>query len=443
MDPRLKQRIHSRGLLAPTDISRMGLLAELQPPDDAQTPDANPVTTPSSPRDAARKPLSPPDKAPPAQAAEDVKPPSDKEKLRAFLMQRVTGAPDAAAPVSPEEQSAKLRGAYAPSINKVEAGMWARLGKPAPSQLPTNTAAPYQTDREKLNDYLRAQMATKTGVAQQLYGDMTAEDTAAATQAQAKARQEAADKEKAAELERQKARDDETARHNKETEDLQRQGLEAKAKKGAPGAPPAPDEVQFGSDVYKYDGPPVSKELKLEGAKKVREKSAQWGQVVTGLDALETALARFVANPTPENKGLLYGPALTAAGSTNAAIGQGAMSQEEKAAQFQALGISLDAGGVEAAIKRAFGDPDAAKEVLSRVRQMKALAKSSVDSAARAYHYSAAAPQAPAAPSAVAKGPPQPSSFTTLVDKDGVEFDVDSSKTAAILKARPDLKVKQ
>lgn len=423
MNPQLRERLKKKGLLAPADISRAGLLPEMAQAQSSQpSPDEWDAYAPTSAApmvEAQRAPLSPADTSPPVQSAADAKPPSDKEKLRSFLLQRVTGAPDAPAPESDAERSAKFGDAVAPGLNRISAGMWARLGDRAPSQLPTNTAAPYQADREKLNDYLRAQMATKTGVAQQLYGDMTAEETAAATQAQAKARQDATEKDKADELARQNARDEETKRHNKATEgtagqnaDTAKALADAKAKKAAgSGVPAQADEVQFGSDTYKYDGPPVSKELKLEGAKKVREKSAQWGQVVTGLDALETALARFVADPSPENKGLLYGPALTAAGSTNAAIGQGAMSQEEKAAQFQALGITLDAGGVEAAIKRAFGDKTAAAEVLSRVRQMKGLAKSSVDSAARAYHYSSSHP----ATAATSANPPAKASSRAMV----------------------------
>jgi len=447
MNPRLRERLKTKGMLAPADISRAGLLPEMA--QDVATPsepaewDAYAPTSAPPMVEAQRAPLSPPDTAPAAQSAADSKPPTDKERLRAFLLQRVTGVADAPAPESDAERSAKFSDAVAPGLNRISAGMWARLGERAPSQLPTNTAAPYQADREKMNDYLRAQMATKTGVAQQLYGDMTAEDTAAATQAQAKVRQDATEKDKADELARQKerdaqqkVRDEEMARHNRATEgtagqnaDTAKALADAKAKKGTGGAPAQPDEVQFGSDVYKYDGPPVSKELKLEGAKKVREKSAQWGQVVTGLESLETALARFVADPSPENKGLLYGPALTAAGSTNAAIGQGAMSQEEKAAQFQALGITLDAGGVEAAIKRAFGDKTAAAEVLSRVRQMKGLAKASVDSAARAYHYSSSAAKAPGAAPA--------SGMVTVIDAEtGQPLQVTSAEAKTLIDAK-------
>ena len=161
-----------------------------------------------------------------------------------------------------------------------------------------------------------------------------------------------------------------------------------------------PDEVAFGDTVFQFQGDPnTDKQLKLFGSEKMREKAAQWNTVVTGLNQLESALTRFAQHPTPENKALLTGPALSAAGATNAAIGQGAMSKDEKDAQFQALGVGAgDVSGLNNLVESAFGSPQAAQDMVKRVRQMKALAASSVAAHGQSYGYApkAGAAQAPA-----------------------------------------------
>lgn len=154
--------------------------------------------------------------------------------------------------------------------------------------------------------------------------------------------------------------------------------------------PAAPDEVPFGDDVFVYGGAAdVPKDVRLVGAKAVREKASQWNTALAGMDSLEEALTEFVNNPSLANKSKLYAPALSAAGAVNAAIGQGAMSEAEKQAQFQALGInSADPASLSAWVERAFGDDAKARnEMLTRVRGAKSLAKRSVANAAQPYGY--------------------------------------------------------
>lgn len=172
--------------------------------------------------------------------------------------------------------------------------------------------------------------------------------------------------------------------------------------KGA-AAPTAPDEVPFGDDTFVYSGSAdTPKDVRLVGAKAVREKASQWNTALAGMDSLEEALTEFVKNPTLQNKARLYAPALSAAGAVNSAIGQGAMSEAEKQAQFQALGInSTDPASLSAWVERAFGDDAKAREeMLSRVKGAKALAKRSVANAAQPYGYkprgATAAPAGPA-----------------------------------------------
>lgn len=235
-------------------------------------------------------------------------------------------------------------------------------------------------------------------------------------------------------------------------EDIKRRALDLKEKFGnkpkamkAPkptAAPESPDEVPFGNEVFVYGGSATGdKEVRRMGAKQVRESAAKWSTTIAGLDALESALSRFVADPTPRNKALLEGPALTAAGATNAAIGQGAMSDAEKQAQFSALGIRFgDVAGFQSLVERALGDPSVADDVLARVRQMKALARASVEAQARPYGY---VPRGAAATrSAAPAASPAADGDVTLVDDDGNEYDVPAAKVESILKAKPNLRRK-
>jgi len=159
---------------------------------------------------------------------------------------------------------------------------------------------------------------------------------------------------------------------------------------------PAPDRVPVADMTLSFQGDPSTpKEVRLVGAKAVREKAAQWGTALAGLGALKSALTEFVRSPTPANRAKLYGPALSAAGATNAGIGQGAMSGDEKAAQYQALGVNVgDLPGIQAMVERAFGDPaGAARDMVARVTAMEDLAKKTVIAAGQPYGYLPDAPR--------------------------------------------------
>jgi len=157
----------------------------------------------------------------------------------------------------------------------------------------------------------------------------------------------------------------------------------------APAPVALPDEVRTESAVLRFVGDPnTSKEMKLLNGRIVRESAAKWNTTVASLSKLEDMMTEFVKNPTPQNRAKLYGPALSAAGATNAAIGQGAMSDAEKQAQFQALGVNMgDAAGLQSLMERAFGDPAAAGDMVQRIRNMKDLARKSVAAQAQPYGY--------------------------------------------------------
>lgn len=158
------------------------------------------------------------------------------------------------------------------------------------------------------------------------------------------------------------------------------------------------DEIRFGKETLRATfAPNMPKELKLHVAKQARESAGKWDTVVAAQDQLEEALSRFAASPTLANAKLLKGPALAAAAATNAGLGQGAMSDAEKRAQFEALGINMnEPDQLINAIESAFGSKEAAEAMLGRVRQMKRLARSTVEAQTRGAGYSFSADTAKA-----------------------------------------------
>lgn len=150
------------------------------------------------------------------------------------------------------------------------------------------------------------------------------------------------------------------------------------------------DEIKFGKETLRATFPAnMPKELKLHVAKQARESAGKWDTVVAAQDQLEEALSRFAASPSLANKQLLKGPALAAAAATNAGLGQGAMSDAEKRAQYEALGINMgEPDQLINAIESAFGSKEAAEAMLGRVRQMKRLARSTVEAQTRGAGYS-------------------------------------------------------
>lgn len=182
-----------------------------------------------------------------------------------------------------------------------------------------------------------------------------------------------------ARLELEKARAEETARHNKAMEE---------AKKKAPKAPVAPDEVRFEDMTFKYVGKAdAPKDVRIAGAKKVRETAAAWAAATSAMNDLEAAMREFQRDPSINRRSMLYAPALVAAGAVNSAIGQGAMSDAEKQAQFQALGINLaDPASVQALLER---DPEG---FVKRVLGAKKIARGAITAQARVYGYDPTAP---------------------------------------------------
>lgn len=189
------------------------------------------------------------------------------------------------------------------------------------------------------------------------------------------------------------------------------------------------DKVPFGDEELTAEFPPeFPKELKLDSAKKAREAAGKWATTLEGLNQLESALRRFAQNPTAANAKLLEGPALSAAGATNAALGQGAMSQDEKRAQFDALGINMmDVDQFRNIVKSALGNKQAAEAMLARVQQMKGLARNSVAAQVHGSGYKFGAKAAGEAEGDV-----------VLVDKsDGMETTVPKSEADDYVKADP------
>lgn len=150
-----------------------------------------------------------------------------------------------------------------------------------------------------------------------------------------------------------------------------------------------PDEVPFQDSVFEFAGDPKTpKDVKLVNAKQVREAAAKWNTTIAALDKLDEVMRALIKEPSPANRAKLFGPALTAAGATNAAIGQGAMSDAEKRAQFQALGVNFaDPASLEAWGRRLIGDASAAEDMVARVAGMRDLAKRSVAAQAQPYGY--------------------------------------------------------
>jgi hypothetical protein len=259
--------------------------------------------------------------------------------------------------------------------------------------------SPFVSERDKLRQFIlqRSGIAERQEAGEEAR-DIRREQLAAAETARLRA-------EKAAAL----ARGDEAAAKEADRK-LRERGLELEAQRGereerrvslmekkaaTPKLTKTPegfdaDEIKFGKETLRATFPPnMPKELKLHVAKQARESAGKWDTVVAAQDQLEEALSRFAASPTLANAKLLKGPALAAAAATNAGLGQGAMSDAEKRAQFEALGINMnEPDQLINAIESAFGSKEAAEAMLGRVRQMKRLARSTVEAQTRGAGYS-------------------------------------------------------
>lgn len=194
----------------------------------------------------------------------------------------------------------------------------------------------------------------------------------------------------------------------------------AKAKAAAAGA--APDEVRFDDMTFQFVGPASTpKDVRIASAKKVREASAAWGIATSAMNDLESAMREFQKNPGVGARSMLFAPALTAAGAVNAAIGQGAMSDAEKQAQFEALGINLsDTASVKALLEK---DPEG---FVRRILGAKKIARGAVAAQARAYGYD------PKPSATEVKGPPPAAQVTVREKKTGRTKKLDPKVAASL-----------
>ena len=205
--------------------------------------------------------------------------------------------------------------------------------------------------------------------------------------------------------------------------------LAAAKAKAAAAAGASPDEVRFEDMTFQFIGSPSTpKDVRVKAGNKMREVAVSWAVASSAMSELESAMREFQKNPSLANRGMLFAPALTAAGAVNAAIGQGAMSDAEKQAQFQGLGINLsDPASVQALLEK---DPEG---FVKRVLGAKKLARASITASARSLGYDpkAAAPQA--AGGAVEK---PPEGKVAVVDPETGETLMLSPAAAARLKAK-------
>lgn len=166
------------------------------------------------------------------------------------------------------------------------------------------------------------------------------------------------------------------------------------AAKAKAAAAASPDEVRFEDMTFQFTGSPSTpKDVRVKAGNKMREVAVSWAVASSAMSELESAMREFQKNPSLANRGMLFAPALTAAGAVNAAIGQGAMSDAEKQAQFQALGINIsDPSSMQALLEK---DPEG---FVKRVLGAKKLARSSITASARSLGYDPKAAASDAAP---------------------------------------------
>ena len=157
---------------------------------------------------------------------------------------------------------------------------------------------------------------------------------------------------------------------------LREEELARKKAAGISGAAAKAAEKEAGSAVDFYGG------LKLKippglgdtDARKVREKASMASATLSGMDGLEKAIGEYVANPGLESKNNISSQVQVVATAMNAALGQGAMSGDEKRAISEALGADvLTPTGAAAVIDSLRGeDPQkAGRLLLSRIRSAK------------------------------------------------------------------------
>jgi hypothetical protein len=129
-------------------------------------------------------------------------------------------------------------------------------------------------------------------------------------------------------------------------------------------------------------------QIRVKNHQDMVAKAEAWGNAINAYSDLKGKLQEFLANPNPDTKARLAGPALQAATSATSALGQGVMQDNERRAQFEALGITgTDTASWGAWIDRAMGDANAAKRFTQRLEDATARAHTALNTSARARGY--------------------------------------------------------
>lgn len=140
------------------------------------------------------------------------------------------------------------------------------------------------------------------------------------------------------------------------------------------------------------------------GINKVRESSGKFNAALGSMDDLESSLSRFVSAPSLEAKNDVESRLQTTATALNAALGQGAMSEAERANIAKALGTDLlSPTGLATVLQTLSGEsPDqAGKLLLSRLRAARDVTEKAALKSFEPYRYKFERSPAPSGGSSV------------------------------------------
>lgn len=340
------------------------------------------------------------------------------ERVRAYLLERMSAAPETAPDYSRERQLDVI-GNAGTNISNIFLNR-AGLG-------PVKTGEGFEAAARR--DAVRPK-ETRDELASDLYAAGVRNERAMLPEA---AKQARFDTEQARLLAKENQRSTETgARIKNETDRVQalKDALKLKQDKArglgrvAPKAPS--DAIPFDAKVYKWDGQGNPKRI-TEAGKKVAEKAAQFGMSKAAIKQLKARLGEWANAPSIEAKAALAPAVLAASTSLNSALGQGAMAEQERRAAYGALGANVgDAEGLETLLTGIFRNNDAetARKMSARASGMESIIDAQMDAYAKSNGY---APEAlTAQPGAM--GPAAGGKVTVTNGKETLR--IDASKVA-------------
>lgn len=316
------------------------------------------------------------------------------ERVRSYLLERMSAAPEEAPDLSRERQLDAL-GTAGTNISNIFLNR-AGLG-------PVKVGEGFEAAARR--DIAAKPKDARDGLAGDIYLSDAKADRVLVPEA---AKQARFNEEQARLKAKEEQRSVETgARITNETDRVQvlKDALKLKQQKAARGAvapkPPA-DVIPFAGKTYRWDGQGNPKRM-TEAGKKVAEKAAQFGMSKAAIGQLKTKLGEWANAPSVEAKAALAPAVLAASTSLNSALGQGAMAEQERRAAYGALGANIgDAQGLVTLIRSVFQNSDAetARQMASRASGMESIIDAQMDAYARSngYQQDRAAEQ-PAAPS--------------------------------------------